>query len=63
MQILKHLFILAATPKQLDRGVSFVESNESLEDQNIAIAGHTLTGHSDYQFSRLPETKRKQSLF
>src|SRR5699024_3908825 len=27
-----------ATPKQLDRGVSFVESNESLEDQNITIA-------------------------
>ena len=52
-----------ATPKQLDRGVSFVESNESLEDQNIAIAGHTLTGHSDYQFSKLPETKKGSKVY
>ncbi|NQD99588.1 sortase, partial [Staphylococcus xylosus] len=30
---------------------------ESLEEQNIAIAGHTYTGGSDYQFSNLPDAK------
>lgn len=47
-----------ATPEQLDRGVSFAEADESLEDQNIAIAGHTNIGSSDYQFSNLPEAKK-----
>lgn len=46
-----------ATPEQLNRGVSFAEEDESLEDQNIAIAGHTYTGGSDYQFSKLPDAK------
>ncbi|MEB6170101.1 sortase [Staphylococcus pseudoxylosus] len=46
-----------ATPEQLNRGVSFAEADESLEDQNIAIAGHTYTGGSDYQFSNLPDAK------
>ena len=46
-----------ATPEQLNRGVSFAEANESLEEQNIAIAGHTYTGGSDYQFSNLPDAK------
>ncbi|MEB7811897.1 class A sortase SrtA [Staphylococcus xylosus] len=46
-----------ATPEQLNRGVSFAEADESLEDQNISIAGHTYTGGSDYQFSNLPEAK------
>ena len=46
-----------ATPEQLNRGVSFAEADESLEDQNIAIAGHTYTGGSDYQFSKLPDAK------
>ncbi|WP_436951075.1 class A sortase SrtA [Staphylococcus shinii] len=46
-----------ATPEQLNRGVSFAEADESLKDQNIAIAGHTYTGSSDYQFSNLPDAK------
>ncbi|MEB6060540.1 class A sortase SrtA [Staphylococcus pseudoxylosus] len=46
-----------ATPEQLNRGVSFAEADESLDDQNIAIAGHTYTGGSDYQFSKLPDAK------
>lgn len=46
-----------ATQEQLNRGVSFAEADESLEDQNIAIAGHTYTGGSDYQFSKLPDAK------
>ena len=46
-----------ATPEQLNRGVSFAEADESLKDQNIAIAGHTYTGSSDYQFSSLPDAK------
>ncbi|MFQ3844339.1 class A sortase SrtA [Staphylococcus pseudoxylosus] len=46
-----------ATPEQLNRGVSFAEADESLEDQNIAIAGHTYTGGSDYQFSNLSDAK------
>ncbi|WP_435373896.1 class A sortase SrtA [Staphylococcus nepalensis] len=52
-----------ATPEQLDRGVSFAEENESLDDQNIAIAGHTMVGHSDYQFSRLPEAKKGSKIY
>lgn len=47
-----------ATPKQLNRGVSFAEGDESLNDQNIAIAGHTNTGSSDYQFSNLSKAKK-----
>ncbi|MGK3149154.1 class A sortase SrtA [Staphylococcus shinii] len=46
-----------ATPEQLNRGVSFAEADESLKDQNIAIAGHTYTGSSDYQFSNLLDAK------
>ncbi|WP_368679788.1 class A sortase SrtA [Staphylococcus pseudoxylosus] len=46
-----------ATPEQLNRGVSFAEADESLEEQNIVIAGHTYTGGSDYQFSNLPDAK------
>ncbi|MEJ7472629.1 class A sortase SrtA [Staphylococcus saprophyticus] len=47
-----------ATPDLLDRGVSFAEADESLDDQNIAIAGHTNIGSSDYQFSNLKEAKK-----
>ena len=47
-----------ATPKQLNRGVSFAEANESLNDQNIAIAGHTYEGSSTYQFSNLHKAKK-----
>ena len=34
-----------ATPEQLNRGVSFAEDDESLDDQNISIAGHTFYVH------------------
>ncbi|KIX91809.1 sortase A [Staphylococcus microti] len=47
----------AATPEQLKRGVAFAEEDESLSDQNIAIAGHT-----DYslfnQFTDLHKAKK-----
>ncbi|ALM57973.1 class A sortase SrtA [Staphylococcus equorum] len=52
-----------ATPAQLERGVSFAEADESLEDQNIAIAGHTFTGSSTYQFSKLPKAKKGSSVY
>lgn len=52
-----------ATPEQLDRGVSFAEADESLDDQNISIAGHTYTGSSDYQFSNLPEAKKGSKVY
>lgn len=42
-----------ATPKQLDRGISFVEDDESLDNQNISIAGHTSNINSKYQFTPL----------
>lgn len=47
-----------ATPEQLDRGVSFAEEDESMQDQNVAIAGHTFTDSDDYQFSNLPAAKK-----
>ncbi|MCG7338033.1 class A sortase SrtA [Staphylococcus sp. ACRSN] len=47
-----------ATPKQLDRGISLVEADESLSDQNIAIAGHTFEGSDTYQFSNLPKAHK-----
>ncbi|MCD8903483.1 class A sortase SrtA [Staphylococcus gallinarum] len=47
-----------ATPKQLDRGISLVEADESLNDQNIAIAGHTFEGSDTYQFSNLPKAHK-----
>ncbi|MDG0843755.1 class A sortase SrtA [Staphylococcus equorum] len=52
-----------ATPTQLERGVSFAETDESLEDQNIAIAGHTYTGSSTYQFSNLSKAKKGSSVY
>lgn len=42
-----------ATPKQLKRGISFAEDDESLKDQNISIAGHTSNINSNYQFTPL----------
>ena len=52
-----------ATPEQLNRGVSFAEDDESLDDQNISIAGHTFTDRPHYQFTNLKAAKRQQSLF
>ena len=49
-----------ATPGLLDRGIGFAEADESLDDQNIAIAGHTNIGSSDYQFSNLKRSEKRQ---
>lgn len=46
-----------ATPKQLEKGISFAEADESLDDQNIAIAGHTHTNLRHYQFTNLTASK------
>ncbi|QHW36346.1 class A sortase SrtA [Staphylococcus ursi] len=46
-----------ATPEQLERGVSLVEKDESLKDQNIAIAGHT-NYSLNYQFTELHKAKK-----
>lgn len=45
-----------ATPEQLDKGVSLVEADESLFDQNIAIAGHRVEG-KDIHFNQLAKAK------
>ncbi|MCS4486151.1 class A sortase SrtA [Staphylococcus americanisciuri] len=46
-----------ATREQLSRGVAFAEEDESLSDQNIAIAGHT--DYSLYnQFTDLHKAKK-----
>lgn len=42
-----------ATPSQLNRGISFAEEDESLDNQNISIAGHTSNVNSKYQFTPL----------
>lgn len=44
-----------ATPEQLKCGISFAEKDESLDDQNIAIAGHTSNVNSNYQFTPLDD--------
>ncbi|REH79716.1 class A sortase SrtA [Staphylococcus felis] len=46
-----------ATPEQLQRGVSFAEEDESLNDQNISIAGHTDYA-LNYQFTDMHEAKK-----
>lgn len=45
-----------ATPEQLDKGVSLVEADESMFDQNIAIAGHRVEG-KDIHFNQLAKAK------
>ena len=40
-QIKEPVYPGPATPEQLNRGVSFAEGDESLNQQNISIAGHT----------------------
>lgn len=52
-----------ATPTQLNRGVSFAEDDESLDDQNIAIAGHTFTDRTHYQFTNLPAAKKNSKVY
>ena len=47
-----------ATLEQLNRGVSFAEGDESLDDQNISIAGHTFTDRPHYQFTNLKAAKK-----
>ncbi|EHT6188760.1 class A sortase SrtA [Staphylococcus pseudintermedius] len=46
-----------ATPEQLEHGVSLAEKDESLKDQNIAIAGHT-NYSLNYQFTELHKAKK-----
>lgn len=52
-----------ATPEQLEKGVSFAEENESLNDQNIAIAGHTFTDRPHYQFTNLKAAKEGSDVY
>lgn len=52
-----------ATPEQLNRGVSFAEGDESLDQQNIAIAGHTFTDRPHYQFTNLKAAKKESKVY
>lgn len=52
-----------ATPEQLNRGVSFAEDDESLDDQNISIAGHTFTDRPHYQFTNLKAAKKGSKVY
>lgn len=52
-----------ATPQQLNRGVSLAEEKESLDDQNIAIAGHKNTIRDNYQFTNLPKAKKGSTVY
>ncbi|MDI9231915.1 class A sortase SrtA [Staphylococcus caprae] len=52
-----------ATPEQLNRGVSFAEGDESLNQQNIAIAGHTFTDRPHYQFTNLKAAKKGSKVY
>ncbi len=52
-----------ATPEQLNRGVSFAEENESLDDQNISIAGHTFIDRPNYQFTNLKAAKKGSMVY
>ena len=56
-QIKEPVYPGPATPEQLNRGVSFAEGDESLNQQNISIAGHTFTDRSHYQFTNLKSAK------
>ncbi|GGG92924.1 class A sortase SrtA [Staphylococcus pragensis] len=52
-----------ATPEQLNRGVSFAEENEKLDDQNISIAGHTFIDRPHYQFTNLKAAKKGSKVY
>lgn len=55
-----------ATPEQLDKGVSFAEEDESMDDQNISIAGHTSNVPSlkkNYQFTNLNKAKKGSKVY
>ncbi|WP_050215287.1 class A sortase SrtA, partial [Streptococcus pneumoniae] len=52
-----------ATLEQLNRGVSFAEGDESLDDQNISIAGHTFTDRPHYQFTNLKAAKKGSKVY
>ena len=56
-QIKEPVYPGPATPEQLNRGVSFAEGDESLNQQNISIAGHTFTDRPHYQFTNLKSAK------
>lgn len=55
-----------ASPEQLSRGVSFAEKDESMDDQNIAIAGHTSNVPNlkkNYQFTNLDKAKKGSKVY
>ncbi|PNZ25212.1 sortase A [Staphylococcus petrasii] len=52
-----------ATPEQLNRGVSFAEEDEKLDDQNISIAGHTFIDRPHYQFTNLKAAKKGSKVY
>lgn len=55
-----------ASPKQLNKGVSFAEKDESMDDQNISIAGHTSNVPSlkkNYQFTNLDKSKKGSKVY
>lgn len=62
-QIKEPVYPGPATPEQLNRGVSFAEENESLDDQNISIAGHTFTDRPHYQFTNLKAAKKGSKVY
>ena len=52
-----------ATPEQLNRGVSFAEDDESLDDQNISIAGHTFTDASTLPIYKFKSSKKGSKVY
>ena len=62
-QIKEPVYPGPATPQQLNRGVSFAEGDESLNQQNISIAGHTFTDRPHYQFTNLKAAKKGSKVY
>ena len=52
-----------ATPEQLNKGISFAEEDESMDDQNISIAGHTSNIQKDFQFTSLDKAKEGSKVY
>lgn len=52
-----------ATPEQLNKGISFAEENESMNNQNISIAGHTSNIQKDFQFTNLDKAKKGSKVY
>ncbi|WP_154837323.1 class A sortase SrtA [Staphylococcus sp. Marseille-Q1834] len=62
-EIKEPVYLGPATPEQLNRGVSFAEENEKLDDQNISIAGHTFIDRPHYQFTNLKAAKKGSKVY